>query len=54
MASHLNASTEQLVPYQLAWKRLNMFGLRRIFYLVGPEETRFASVDEVPNWFDEV
>jgi alkylglycerol monooxygenase len=34
------------------WDEMSLFGFRRLFYLVTPEETRFKSADEIPNYFD--
>jgi len=35
-------------------ENLNFFGLRRMFYLVLPQETAFESIEKTPNYADEV
>ena len=34
--------------------RYSWFTLRQLFYLVTPDETTFARIEDVPNWFNEV
>lgn len=34
-------------------ENFNLFGLRRMFYLVSPNETSFSSIEQTPNYADE-
>ena len=36
------------------WKNKHVTGVRRLFYLVSPNETSFGNLEESPQYVDEV